>query len=159
MEHPPDNNSGTSPKTRTEMVANPVVPIVGTTYSACPQYFCLPRSVANVCTPKSLGFLSHADNHWSCVFNYMSHLVSQNLHSFIQITIQNCAASIGKMWLFLLTSPGLLVIPTRPQNVLSTSDNKQWTAGDSGLPGIKAPGFHPGHYPDQLNPVPTMGLL
>jgi hypothetical protein len=43
--------------------------------------------------------------------------------------------------------------------VLLTTDNKQWTAGDSGLAGLEGPGFHPGHYPDQLNPVPPTGLL
>jgi hypothetical protein len=57
------------------------------------------------------------------------------------------------------TSPGLFIIPKRPQNVLPISNNKQWTAGDSGLPGLKVPGFCPGHYPDQLNPVPPTGLL
>jgi hypothetical protein len=36
---------------------------------------------------------------------------------------------------------------------------KAMDSGDSGLPGVKTPGFYPGHYPDQLNSFPPTGLL
>jgi hypothetical protein len=63
MGHPPDNNSRTSPQTRAEIMTNPVSPVVRTIYYAylcpCPQFFSLPKTIANVCTPRSIGFLSH----------------------------------------------------------------------------------------------------
>jgi hypothetical protein len=56
-------------------------------------------------------------------------------------------------------SLGLSMVSKRFQNVLLTSDNKQWTARESGLSELKAPDFHPENYPDQLHPVPPTDLL
>jgi hypothetical protein len=64
-----------------------------------PQFFCLPRPCSWFLYPKIPSFSFHADNHWPCVFNYMCHLISQSLHSFIQVTTQNHAISTGKMLL------------------------------------------------------------
>jgi hypothetical protein len=111
----------------------------------CHQFFCLPRSVVSVCTPRSLGFLSRASNHWPCGSKYMFHLISQSLHSFVQVATQNYAASTGKNAPFMSTSLGLFIYLRDLKVCWPTSDNKQWTAEDSGLPGLKAPGFNPGH--------------
>jgi hypothetical protein len=145
------------------MLSKPVSSVVGTIYCACfcplPPFYCPLWPVAYVCTPISLGFLSHADNHWPCVFNYMSHLISQSLHSFIQVVTESHVTSTRKVLLSCQLVWDFFIIPRRPRNVLPASDNKQWTAGDSGFPGLKTPGFHPGYYPDQLNPVSPVGLL
>jgi hypothetical protein len=77
---------------------------------------------------------------------------------FIQVATQK-HDTLQKKCCFYVTSLGLFVIPKRPRNVLPASHNKQWTAGDSDLPGLKDPGFRPGHYSVQLNPIPPTGLL
>jgi hypothetical protein len=60
MRHPPDNNSGTSSKTKTEIVTNPDSPVVGTVFCPClcpcPQFFCLPRPIVDVGTQDPLVF-------------------------------------------------------------------------------------------------------
>jgi hypothetical protein len=60
MEHPPDNNSGTSSKQNLKKwpPRSHLWLILFTihTFVPCPQFFCLLKPIPNVYTPRSLGF-------------------------------------------------------------------------------------------------------
>jgi hypothetical protein len=67
-----------------------------------------------------------------CVFNCISHFISQRLHSFTQVATQNHVINTlmlhqEECW-FMSTRLGLFLMPLRDfRNVWPTSNNKQWT--------------------------------
>jgi hypothetical protein len=49
----PDKNSGTSPRTRTDIMTNQNTPVTGTVYAyLCPPVLCLLKPVTHVCAIK-----------------------------------------------------------------------------------------------------------
>jgi hypothetical protein len=131
----------TSPKTRTRMVVNHNTPDdlwLGLSDSACLcplSPVCLLRPVAHVCTPISLGFPFHADNHWprcitACLPLSPKAYIPLNRSPLKSIlTMYSCC--------FYVNQSGSLLMPLRDfGNVMWISDNAQWKAENNGLPGL-----------------------
>jgi hypothetical protein len=72
-----------------------------------------------------------------CAFNCMSHFISQSLHFFTHVATQTLVQRMLFLWqgCFTSTRPWSFMMPLRDfRNVLSISNSKQWTAGNSGFP-------------------------
>jgi hypothetical protein len=55
----------------------------------CPQFCCLLKPIASVCTKSQWFFPLMLLAIDPCAFNCMSHVICQNLHSFTQVATQN----------------------------------------------------------------------
>jgi hypothetical protein len=145
-EHPPDDNSGNSPRTRAEMVTNQanlcLVAFNMHDFVPCPQFCSLLKPITSVHTKISWFFPLMLVTVDPCAFNCMSHFISQSLHSFTKVATQNLA-QLMLFWCQCCvrsSRSGSSRISydacKRIDKVLPISHNKQWAAGNCGLPGL-----------------------
>jgi hypothetical protein len=80
------------------------------TFVLCPQFFCLFKPIAHVCTPRSLDFPSHTNHHWPiCIKLYVLLYLPQPTFLYTGHYSKTCC-SYRKNSALLSTSPELLTM-------------------------------------------------